>query len=167
MILIAIGSNLPAASGGGQRDNCRSAVDKLSKLVDLSVVAVSDWYRTSPLPRADQPDYCNGVVRFEGQVEPEGLLAKLHAIEAEFGRVRTVPNAARTLDLDIIDLNGLVLTTESLVLPHPRAHLRGFVLRPILDVAPAWRHPVLQQNVATLLAELPPQGVRPWCDAGA
>jgi len=136
-------------------------------MVDLSVMAVSDWYRTSPLPRADQPDYCNGVVRFEGQVEPEGLLAKLHAIEAEFGRVRTVPNAARTLDLDIIDLNGLVLTTESLVLPHPRAHLRGFVLRPILDVAPAWRHPVLQQNVATLLAELPPQGVRPWCNGGA
>jgi len=95
---------------------------------------------------------------------PAELLARLHEIEAQFGRARTVPNGPRTLDLDIIDLNGIIRAVPDPVLPHPRAHLRAFVLRPLLDVAPAWRHPTLRQSVTTLLAELPIQPLRPWHD---
>jgi 2-amino-4-hydroxy-6-hydroxymethyldihydropteridine diphosphokinase len=78
--------------------------------------------------------------------------------------VRGEPNAARTLDLDIIDLNGIIRAVPDPILPHPRAHYRAFVLRPLLDVAPGWRHPVLRQSVATLLAELPPQAIEPWAE---
>ena len=112
------------------------------------------------MPRADQPDYCNGVLRMQGDVDPAWLLAQLQEIENRYGRQRSVPNAPRTLDLDIIDINGLVRAAPDPVLPHPRAHLRAFVLRPILDVAPAWRHPALQSSVVTLLAELPMQEIR-------
>ena len=84
------------------------------------------------------------------------------AIESRFGRQRSVPNAARTLDLDIVDLNGLVRATRPVTLPHPRAHLREFVLRPLLDVAPAWEHPTLHLPVTSLLADVGPQGVEPW-----
>ncbi len=166
MILIAIGANLPGLDGSTPIETCRAAVPLLSALPELSFVAVSQWYRTASVPRADLPDYCNGVIRLHGEVDPESLLRQLHAIEARFGRVRSEPDAPRTLDLDIIDLNGLIRAAPAPVLPHPRAHLRAFVLRPILDVAPAWRHPALRQSVATLLADLPPQNIQPWHDEG-
>ncbi|MCX7385000.1 MAG: 2-amino-4-hydroxy-6-hydroxymethyldihydropteridine diphosphokinase, partial [Alphaproteobacteria bacterium] len=82
-----------------------------------------------------------------------------HAIEARAGRVRGAANAARTLDLDIIDIAGLRRDTPAPILPHPRAHERGFVLRPLADVAPGWVHPRLGRTVEDLLATLPPLGV--------
>ena len=108
-----------------------------------------------PVPASDQPDYINGAIRYDGQADPIKLLHALQAIEAEFGRQRTVPNAARTLDLDIIAIDDLVLNTADLVLPHPRMHERAFVLQPMADLAPGWRHPLLQQTVTELLAALP------------
>jgi 2-amino-4-hydroxy-6-hydroxymethyldihydropteridine diphosphokinase len=98
----------------------------------------------------------------EGEIGAAALLAELQAIEARFGRVRGALNAARTLDLDIIDLNGMIRAVPSPILPHPRAHLRAFVLRPILDVAPGWRHPTLRQGVSFLLSSLAPQAIEPW-----
>ncbi|GLR68037.1 7,8-dihydro-6-hydroxymethylpterin-pyrophosphokina se [Acidocella aquatica] len=162
MILIAIGANLTGVDGSTPVETCRAAVPLLCSISGLSFVALSNWYRTAPQPRGGQPDYCNGVIRFFGEIGPVELLTRLHEIEAHFGRRRAEPNAARTLDLDIIDLNGMIRATPDPILPHPRAHQRAFVLRPILDVAPGWRHPTLRQNVATLLAELPPQGIQPW-----
>ena len=76
--------------------------------------------------------------------------------------MRSVPNAARTLDLDIIDIAGQIRTAPDPILPHPRMHLRAFVLRPLLDVNSSWRHPVFKRSVTTLLAELPPQQIEPW-----
>ena len=111
------------------------------------------------MPPSGQPDYVNGVVRLAGAADPADLLARLQAIEAGAGRVRGEANAARTLDLDIIDLNGLVRDGPDPVLPHPRAHLRGFVLRPLHDVAPDWLHPRLGAGVEALLRALPAQDV--------
>ncbi|HQT83420.1 MAG: 2-amino-4-hydroxy-6-hydroxymethyldihydropteridine diphosphokinase [Acidiphilium sp. 37-64-53] len=166
MLLIAIGANLPGAEGGSPRTTCDQAVHALRNLPDIRFVALSGWYRSAPVPRDDgQPDYCNGVVRFEGEPDPAWLLASLHKIEAEFGRTRSVANAARTLDLDLIDCNGIICTEASLVLPHPRAHLRPFVLQPILDIAPDWVHPDLDLTAAALLAALPQPAagsMMPW-----
>ena len=167
MILIAIGANLTGPGGMSSLETCEAAVPLLQAISGLSFIGLSPWYRTAPVPRGDQPDYCNGVIRLVGMIEPEILLAKLQEIENQFGRVRSIPNAPRTLDLDIIDLNGAIRMAPAPVLPHPRAHQRAFVLRPILDVAPGWRHPVLRESVATLLAELPPQAIRPWEDEPA
>ncbi|HEX7389563.1 MAG TPA: 2-amino-4-hydroxy-6-hydroxymethyldihydropteridine diphosphokinase [Acidiphilium sp.] len=142
MILIAIGANLPGADGTSPQANCIRALASLRALPGLEYRAVSPWYRTVPVPPdPEQPDFCNGVVLFEGEADPEDLLTALHRIEAQFGRERSVPNAARTLDLDLIDLNGLVSDGPAPVLPHPRVHQREFVLRPLLDVAPDWVHP--------------------------
>ena len=162
MILVAIGANLPKTAGETPLETCIEAASRLREIPGLDFIALSPWYRTSPIPRADQPDYCNGMIRLEGEIEPLALLTQLQEIEQAFGRVRGALNAARTLDLDIIGLNGIIRAVPDPILPHPRAHLRAFVLRPLLDVAPAWRHPVLRQSVATLLAELPPQEISLW-----
>ncbi|WP_298281132.1 2-amino-4-hydroxy-6-hydroxymethyldihydropteridine diphosphokinase [Acidocella sp.] len=164
MILIAIGANLPGVNGETADETCRKAAQAVSQIEGLTFIACSPWYRSASWPDPTQPAYCNGMIRAEGNMAPEVLLKHLQKIETVFGRNRSVPNAPRTLDLDIIDLNGLVRAMPDPVLPHPRAHQRGFVLRPILDVAPGWRHPVLRQSVATLLAELPPQEIAPWSD---
>jgi 2-amino-4-hydroxy-6-hydroxymethyldihydropteridine diphosphokinase len=162
MILISVGANLPGPDGSPPVDTCIAAVKAVAAIPDLRLTAVSEWYRTTAIPKSTQPDYCNGIIRLDGQMGPLALMEALQAIETRFGRVPGVPNAARPLDLDLIDLNGMIRAVPAPVLPHPRAHLRAFVLRPILDVAPGWRHPTLRMGVSALLAELPPQGIVPW-----
>jgi len=87
---------------------------------------------------------------------PDVTLATIHAVEADFGRVRGVRNAARVLDIDLLDYGGMVLRSDVITLPHPRMHQRAFVLLPLGDLAPDWVHPVLQQEVGPLIAALPP-----------
>lgn len=160
MILVAVGANLPAGAGATPLETCLQAVDALRAIPGLRVAAVSSWYETDPMPPSGQPPYVNGVVRLDGRIEPAVLLAALHAIEDGHGRTRAERNAARTLDLDVVAMGDLVREAPDPVVPHPRAHLRGFVLEPLRDVAPGWRHPVLGRSVEELIAELPPQGVR-------
>ncbi len=92
---------------------------------------------------------------------PASLLRTLQGIERQAGRTRPAPNAPRTLDLDIIDMGGIVRAAPDPILPHPRAHRRAFVLLPLRDVAPRWTHPLLRQSVQALIHALPPQDVRP------
>lgn len=120
----------------------------------MRVRGLSRWYRTAPVPAADQPDYINGVVHLEGAIAPEAMLAALHTIEVEAGRARGLANAARTLDLDLIGMDALVRSGPDLILPHPRLQDRTFVLWPLRDVAPGWRHPLLQLNADDMLARL-------------
>jgi 2-amino-4-hydroxy-6-hydroxymethyldihydropteridine diphosphokinase len=162
MILIAIGANLAGPGDMPPIDSCMAAAAAIRQMPGLRFAALSPWYRTAAIPKSSQPDYCNGVIRMEGEIGAAALLAELQAMEARFGRVRGALNAARTLDLDIIDLNGMIRAVPSPILPHPRAHLRAFVLRPILDVAPGWRHPTLRQGVSYLLSTLAPQAIEPW-----
>ncbi len=168
MILIGIGANLPRQDGSTPLQSGRWAVTRLGALPGLRVAALSRWFLTEPIPRSGQPPYVNAVavlVPEAGRAEPDpaDLLAWLQPIEAEAGRVRGKRNAARTLDLDIIamgEAGQMVRGAPDPVLPHPRAHLRAFVLVPLLDVAPGWVHPVLRRSVSDLLRDLPAQGVR-------
>ena len=159
MILIALGANLPAPSGATPLDTCRAAARQLAGLPGLRLIATSRWYRTAAVPASDQPDFVNGVVALEGPADPAGLLALLHAIEAAAGRTRTHPDAPRALDLDIIDLHGIVRDAPDPILPHPRAHQRGFVLHPLADVAPGWVHPRLDSRIDQLIARLPAEAL--------
>lgn len=161
MILVALGANLPAADGASPLETCRRAAVALDGLAGLRCMALSRWYATAPMPPSGQPPYINGVALLEGEVDPALLLAALQALELGHGRQRSVPNAARTLDLDVVAMGALVRAAPDPVIPHPRMHERAFVLAPLLDVAPDWYHPVLDRSAKALLAALTDQGARP------
>jgi 2-amino-4-hydroxy-6-hydroxymethyldihydropteridine diphosphokinase len=164
MILIAIGGNLPLPDGTPPLDICRGAVRALAELPGYRLEDVSRWYETRPVPPSGQPNYINGMARLAhargSAISPEALLVALQSIETQFGRRRGEPNAARTLDLDLIAVDALVRDEPDLILPHPRAHLRAFVLLPLLNVAPEWVHPRIGQTGRTLLEALDCTGVR-------
>lgn len=154
MILIAVGSNLPHPEHGAPREVCKAAVDAV-EAAGCEILARSRWYRSSPVPASGQPDFVNGVVSVRTTRNPAELLADLHDIEARFDRVRSEPNAARTLDLDLIDYDGMVNPgPKAPLLPHPRMAARAFVLLPLRDIAPGWKHPVLGETLEALIGAL-------------
>ncbi len=160
--LVAIGANLPGPDGAPAIATCRRALALLDGLCGLRLAAASRWWESEPIPPIPgAPSFVNGVARLEGSAVPEAVLAALHEIEDRFGRVRPFPNAPRTLDLDLIDAAGVLADGPGLVLPHPRAHLRAFVLRPLAEVAPGWVHPRSGLGVDALIEEVARQAIRP------
>ena len=161
-IYVGLGANLPSPEHGAPRDTIRAAIDALAAR-GLEIRARSPLYETEPIPVSDQPWYVNGVVEVASDLTATAVLALLATVENAFGRVRGKRNAPRVIDLDLLDCRGEVRQgPEPPILPHPRLADRAFVLRPLADIAPAWRHPVTGQGVAALLAALPPgQRIRP------
>jgi len=155
LILVAIGSNLAAPGFASPQDTAESAVAELPT-IGVDIVARSPWYLSEPVPASDQPWFVNGVAAVATDLPPEALLARLLASETRFGRARGARNAARSLDLDLLDYDGRQCAAATLVLPHPRLHERRFVLVPLGDIAPDWRHPALGVTAAELVARLPP-----------
>lgn len=161
MILIGIGANLPGPHGEAPLAMLRAAVAALAGITGLRLVAVSGVWESAPVlppgqPSSGQPRYVNAVARLETlsggpEADPAQLLARLHAIEAQAGRVRGARNAARPLDLDILDMHGVVRASPDPVLPHPRMAARAFVLCPLAEVAPDWRHPTTGAGIRELL----------------
>ncbi len=151
---VALGSNLPFAGVSGPALLARAVSALHSE--GLAPRALSGIWQTPAWPPSDQPDYYNAVAELDPQgLSPQPLYARLRAIEQRFGRERRDRWAARTLDLDLIDLNGLVGTFGEVTLPHPRMHERVFVLAPLSEIAPNWRHPISDKSAAELLAALP------------
>ena len=147
-VIVALGSNLPGgfASSAALLD---AAVALLSE-AGLPVLAHSRWWRSAAWPDPAGPEYRNGVALVEASGDAASVLSALLSVEARLGRVRDVRNAPRTLDLDLIAFGRLVLNEPGLVLPHPRAHQRLFVMGPLAEIAPAWRHPALGLMAAEL-----------------
>jgi 2-amino-4-hydroxy-6-hydroxymethyldihydropteridine diphosphokinase len=124
--------------------------------IGIRVLARSGWYLSEPVPTSDQPWFVNGVALVASDLTPEALLDRLLRLETRFGRARSTPNAARTLDLDLLDYDSRQCELPTLVLPHPRLHRRRFVLEPLREIVPDWRHPRLGLSVAELIDRLPP-----------
>lgn len=152
-VLIALGGNLPSWVGA-PRTTLEAALAALEE-AGVRILKKSSWYTTAPVPASDQPWFTNGVVAAETTLGPQALLELLHGVEAAFGRVREEKNGARTLDLDLLAHNDAIQTGISPLLPHPRLHERAFVMVPLSEIAPDWRHPVLNRTAAEILAEIP------------
>ena len=152
---IAIGGNLIPQGYETLEDVMEEALATIDSTPDISIVKCSNWYETAPVPISDQPWYLNAVFAIETALPAKALLAQLHEIEASFGRVRNIRNEARILDLDVIDYQGEVYDDGDICLPHPRMHLRAFVLLPIQDLDPHWQHPVSGTSVVKLIEEMP------------
>lgn len=156
MIFIGVGANLPSATHGSPLATCNAAIGALNGR-GVIVARRSRWYRTAPVPPSDQPDYINGVLQVETSLPPEALLRVLHDVERAFGRCRGKRNAVRTLDLDLLAYGGVRRDSGAAPeLPHPRMHERAFVLRPLADLSPCWRHPRLGLTTMDMLAAIPP-----------
>jgi 2-amino-4-hydroxy-6-hydroxymethyldihydropteridine diphosphokinase len=155
VIIVGIGSNLPATGFASPQQTVLVALRQFAT-IGVAVVRHSRWYLSEPVPPSGQPWYVNGAAIVSTRLTPPALLHALLSLEHRFGRRRGVPNAARTLDLDLLDYDGRAFATRQLVLPHPRLHARRFVLAPLAEIAPQWRHPRIGLTAARLLALLPP-----------
>lgn len=155
-IYIGLGGNLPHPAHGSPRQTLEAALKAL-ELQGISVLRVSPWYRSAPVPASDQPWYVNAVAELSTDATADQLLATLHRVEEAFGRVRSVPNAPRQIDLDLLDFRSQTAPggPGRATLPHPRMRGRAFVLRPLADLVPDWRHPLTGQVIEDLVAALP------------
>ncbi|MGN7868826.1 2-amino-4-hydroxy-6-hydroxymethyldihydropteridine diphosphokinase [Paracoccus sp. 22332] len=174
--IVSLGANLPSARGDAAR-TLRDALPILHANPDISIEAVSRIWHTPAFPPGSGPDYANAVAAIRTGLEPRALLDRLHGIEADFGRDRSTGRwSARVLDLDLIALDDRILpdaatlrhwmdlppdrqrvvAPDQLILPHPRMADRGFVLVPLAEIAPGWRHPLTGQSVSEMVARLGP-----------
>ena len=146
---LAVGSNL-----GESESIIRNALRRLSEDENIRVLKESSLIETKPYGGVEQPDFLNGALKIETLYTPAELLKKLHEVENEAGRERTVHWGPRTLDLDILFYGKEIYEDEELIIPHPDMQNRDFVLRPMAEIAPNFRHPILQQTMTELLSKL-------------
>lgn len=148
-VIVALGCNLAGAYTS--REALLEAALVALPREGLEVIARSGWWRSDAWPDPDGPEYLNGVTLVRTALSPAEALAALHRIEARFGRARGETNAARTLDLDLVS-HGRSVLDGAIVVPHPRAHQRLFVMGPLAEVAPNWTHPVNARTALQLAA---------------
>jgi 2-amino-4-hydroxy-6-hydroxymethyldihydropteridine diphosphokinase len=151
------------ANQGNVAATVKAVLAEIAAIEHCTLAGVSSWYRTEPIEAAG-PDFINGVAAVDTGLDPLTLLQDLHAIEQRFGRQRGPGmrrNAPRVIDLDLLLMGGLVIRSQKLDLPHPRMHLRGFVLRPLLELDPNIEIPCLGP-ASRMVAATADQRVLPW-----
>jgi 2-amino-4-hydroxy-6-hydroxymethyldihydropteridine diphosphokinase len=157
-IYLGLGTNL-----GDRAANLQAAVAGLAK--KLNVTAVSPIYETPPWGITDQPDFLNMCLAAETDLPPNELLALLKTLEKEIGRAPGERWGPRLIDIDLLFYANQIIETEKLTIPHPELPERAFVLRPLVDVAPNFVHPVLGETMAALAAKVDDEGIRPFAPA--
>ncbi len=149
-MIVALGSNLPGDHPSSEA--LLEAALSLFPQAGLPLLARSRWWSSAAWPDPKGNEYRNGVAIVETNQPASEVLEALFAIERSFGRIRELPNAPRTLDLDLIAYGRANTAETGLILPHPRAHERMFVMGPLAEIAPDWRHPLSGQTAIVLAA---------------
>jgi len=153
LIFIALGANLP--SKYGTPFQTLQQAKKAMKRAGIRIVSSSRTWLTAPVPISEQPWFHNEVIMVETSLSCYALLEELQRIESDFGRVRTIRNAPRLLDLDLISYNNQIYNKPELIVPHPRMHQRAFVLLPMTDIVDDWTHPLIGMTLSDLIDNLP------------
>ena len=152
MIHLNIGSNLDSQHGS-RFDNISIAINLLINS-KIKIKKISNFYETPSYPNRNFPKFINIGLTIDFRNEYLDLLKIIKLIEKKLGRIRTKKNDPRIIDIDIIDFNGEIKVTNDLILPHPKCHLRNFVLFPIMQIDPNWVHPILKKNTLYLINNL-------------
>jgi 2-amino-4-hydroxy-6-hydroxymethyldihydropteridine diphosphokinase len=159
MIIIGIGANLKSDFYNSIIEACETSL-QLIKENNIDVICQSSWYETEPIPASSQSNFINGVVSVKTQLSNLDLLKVLLSIETKMGRRRSKKNAARVIDLDLLAYHNDIIESKVLTLPHPRLFQRAFVVKPIFEIAPNWKHPVLGVSIGALLPPLANQKIK-------
>ena len=152
MIYLNIGSNLPSLNGG-RKNNIEKAINHLKDL-KFNLIKLSSFYETPSYPDKSNPKFINLRVKLETKLKPLIFLDKIKEIETKLGRTRLKKNEPRTCDIDIIDYNGQIIDSYELITPHPKSHLRNFVIYPLKEIEPNWLHPVFNKKIDSFFLEL-------------
>ena len=152
MIYLNIGSNLPLEEGG-RETNILKAINHLKKL-NLNLIKISSFYETPSYPNNSDPKFINLCIKLESNLKASELLNEIKKIEKKLGRTRIKKNEPRTCDIDIIDFKGEIIKNDDLEAPHPRLHLRNFVIYPLKEIEPNWLHPVFNKKIDSFFQEL-------------
>ncbi len=152
MIHLNIGSNLNSIHGS-RINNITIAIQLLIE-ANLKIEKISNFYETPSYPNQKLPKFLNIGILVNKNLNLLKLYKDIHLIQKKIGRIQTKKNDPRIIDIDIVDFNGLIKDSKDLILPHPRAHLRNFVLYPILEIDPKWSHPILRKNAKYLINKL-------------
>ena len=152
MIYLNIGSNLPLEDRG-RETNILKAISHLKKL-NLNSIKISSFYETPSYPNNSDPKFINLCIKLESNLKASELLNEIKKIEKKLGRTRIKKNEPRTCDIDIIDFKGEIIKNDDLEAPHPRLHLRNFVIYPLKEIEPNWLHPVFNKKIDSFFQEL-------------
>ena len=152
MIHLNIGSNLNSIHGS-KFDNISIAIQLLIE-AKLKIEKISNFYETPSYPNKKLPKFLNIGVLVNKNLNILKLYKDINLVQKKMGRIKSKRNDPRVIDIDIIDFNGQIKDSKNLILPHPRAHLRNFVLYPIVEIDPKWLHPIYRKNAQFFINKL-------------
>ena len=158
-LIIGIGGNVYSSDGFHPIEIGKKAIMQMQSY-SINIEKLSSWYISEAIPKRDQPNFFNCIIFANTYLNEFDVLEKLHLIEANLGRLRIKVNEPRSIDLDLINFCNKISKCDKLIIPHPRAHLRRFVMEPLAEIDPSWIHPILKMSAKQIVSQLGDQNIK-------